>query len=112
MVIMYFSILSQNNYHSVIFNSNENPKREKMFIDDLRSLNVAGIIIAPALGNKQNVQMLKNIQIPYVLSSRYIDAESDTYVIADDITAGYLATKHLLDRNTHLLKKGLLLTAA
>jgi len=90
--------LSVNNYHSIIFNSDENPEKEKIFIDDLRSLNVAGIIIAPALGNKQNVQMLKNINLPYVLSSRYIDEKTDTYVIADDVTAGYLATKHLLDR--------------
>ena len=91
-------VLSHNNYHSVIFNSNEDPKRERMFINDLRALNVAGIIIAPALGNKQNVQMLKNIHTPYVLSSRYIDEKTDTYVIADDVHAGYLATKHLLDR--------------
>jgi DNA-binding LacI/PurR family transcriptional regulator len=90
--------LSVNNYHSVIFNSDENPEKEKIFIDDLRSLNVAGIIIAPALGNKQNVQMLKNINLPYVLSNRYIDGKTDTYVTADDVTAGYLATKHLLDR--------------
>ncbi|MDD5017796.1 MAG: LacI family DNA-binding transcriptional regulator [Eubacteriales bacterium] len=91
-------VLSLNNYHSIIFNSNEDPKRERMFINDLRSLNVAGIIMAPALGNKQNVEMLKGIHIPYVLFSRYIDEITDTYVIADDISAGYLATKYLLEK--------------
>ena len=90
-------VLSTNGYHSVIFNTNEDPKRERMFINDLRSLNVAGIIITPALGNKKNVDMLKGIHIPYILSSRFINSETDPYVVADDVSAGYIATKHLLE---------------
>ncbi len=87
---------SSNNYHTVIFNSNENPEKERMFIDDLRSLSVAGILISPALGNKENVSILQNIHIPFVLFSRYINKDTDAYVIADDINAGFLATEHLL----------------
>jgi DNA-binding LacI/PurR family transcriptional regulator len=81
----------------VIFNSNEDPAREKMFINDLSSLSVAGIIISPALGNEENVNMIRSLNIPFVLCSRYIDKENDIYVAADDAMAGYLATRHLLD---------------
>ncbi len=89
-------VASHSNRHIVIFNSNEDPAREKMFINDLRSLNVAGIIISPALGNKENVDMIRSMSIPCVLCSRYIDRESDIYVTADDVMAGYFATRHLL----------------
>ena len=89
-------ISSNSNRHIVIFNSNEDPKREKMFINDLRSLNVSGIIISPALGNKENVHMIRSLGIPYVLCSRYINKDDDLYVIADDVKVGYLASNHLL----------------
>jgi DNA-binding LacI/PurR family transcriptional regulator len=91
-------VLSVNNYQTLIFNSDEKPEKEKVFINSLRSLNVAGVIICPALGNRPSVEILKEYNIPYVLSSRFIDESTDIYVVADDVHTGYIATSYLLEK--------------
>lgn len=89
--------LSLKGYHTLIFNNNEEPEKELKFIGELRSISVAGVIITPALGNDRGVRLLKKHNIPFVLAHRYIDKESDNYVIADDVKAGYIATKYLIE---------------
>ena len=84
------------NYHTIIFNSDENPEKEIKFIKELISINVAGVIISPARGNTGGIKMLKQYNIPYVLCNRYINKKSDYYVIADDYKAGFIATEYLL----------------
>lgn len=93
-------ILSARGYHTLIFNNNEDPEKELQLIKELRSINVAGVIITPALGNNESVKLLKKFKIPYVLAHRYIDKRKDNYVIADDTEAGYIATRYLLE-NRH-----------
>ena len=84
------------NYHTIIFNNDENPEKEVNFIKELISLNVAGIIISPARGNIESIKILKQYEIPYVLCNRYINKKRDYYVIADDFKAGFIATEYLL----------------
>ena len=90
--------LSLQGYHTIIFSNDEDPEKEIRFISELRSIKVAGIIITPALGNTETVDMLKKFNIPYVLAHRYLNKENDNYIIADDIQAGYIATKYLLSK--------------
>lgn len=93
-------VLSMHGYHTLIFNNNENPEKEILFIKELRSINVAGVIITPALGNSESILLLNEFHIPNVLAHRYINKNEDNYVIADDIQAGYIATKYLIE-NRH-----------
>ena len=76
--------LSLQGYHTIIFSNDEDPEKEIRFISELRSIKVAGIIITPALGNTETVDMLKKFNIPYVLAHRYLNKENDNYIIADD----------------------------
>ena len=88
--------ISSRNFHTIIFNNNEDVDKELGFIGELRSINVAGIIITPALNNEKSVAILRKYNIPFVLANRYINREEDSYVIVDDIKAAYLATDYLL----------------
>jgi len=90
-------VLSVQGYHTLIFNNNEDPEKEMLFLQELRSINVAGVIITPALGNQKSTELLKKFQIPYVLANRYIDRNKDNYVIVNDLQAGYMATRYLLE---------------
>lgn len=85
-------------YQTLIFNNNEDVKKELFFIKELRSINVAGVILTPALGNQDSVEILKKFKIPYVLANRYLDRNRDNYVIVNDFQAGYIGTKHLLGK--------------
>ena len=87
--------LTTEGYHTLIFNTNEEPKKEIDLIMELRSLHVAGVILTPAAGNKESSALLKKFGIPFVLANRYLDKNTDNYVIADSEKASYLAIDYL-----------------
>lgn len=82
-------------YHCIIMNNNENIEKEMEIVRMLRSLNVAGVLIAPAKGNKEGCNYLKDAGIPYVLINRYLGRDQDAYVVIDDEYATYNATEYL-----------------
>lgn len=87
--------LSVQGYYCIVMNSHEDVDKEIKLVDELRGLNVAGVIIAPAAGNKKSREILRSNGIPYVLVTRYINKNEDTYVVLDDFQAAYMTTKHL-----------------
>ena len=93
------SVLSKYGYYTIIFNNNEDPDIEHALVKDLLSINVAGVIITPALGNNKSTKLLNANGVPYVLVSRYIKRNKDNYVVADDVNAAYLATRHLIQNH-------------
>ena len=96
--------ISSRNFYTIIFNNNEDVDKELGFISELRSLNVAGIIITPALNDEKSVAILRKYHIPFVLANRYINREEDSYVIADDIKAAYLVSDYLIkNRSKNLI---------
>lgn len=90
--------LRSKGYFTLICNTNNSAELEQEFITNLRTINVAGVIITPAHGDKQGLKILRQVGIPYVISSSFVTDDGDNYVIADDYRAGYLATEHLLSR--------------
>ena len=91
--------LTTEGYHTLIFNSNEKPETEMELVKELRSLNVAGVILTPAAGNGESSKLLQEYGIPYVLANRYIDKHTDNYVVVNDEKASYLATDYLSKYN-------------
>lgn len=87
--------LFNSGYCCVMMNNHENVEDELKMIEELRSLNVAGVLLSPAAGNKKSCELLKKYEIPYVLIQRYIQEDEDTYVIVDDYKAAYIATEYL-----------------
>lgn len=87
--------LSVHGYHCVVMNSHEDVDKEIQLVDELRGLNVAGVILTPAAGNRSSCELLKKYDMPYVLVNRYIEKEKDTYVVLDDYQAAYMTAKHL-----------------
>ncbi len=91
--------LSSKGYYTVIMNSQEDAKKELKLVKELRGLNVAGVLLTPAAGNKKSCEFLRQFNIPYVLVNRYIQENEDTYVVIDDKKAAFLATRHLCSFN-------------
>ena len=88
-------IFTKAGYFTIIMNSHEDVKQELRLVNQLISLNVAGVLLSPASGNKESRELLKRYDVPYVLFDRYLEKENDTYVVLDDFRAAYIATKYL-----------------
>lgn len=94
----YEETLNAAGYHTMIFSSMEQAEKEAGLINQISSMNIAGIIIDPAQNSDPEQKALKQTGIPYVFSSRYLDPINDYYVSADNEKVGYIATKYLLER--------------
>ena len=97
-IASYESTLEAAGYQTMTFSSMESGVRETRFIHMIASMNMAGIIIDPAQDSDPTQKALKQAGIPFVFSNRFLDAEHDCYVAADNEKAAYLATRHLLQR--------------
>ena len=93
------SVMRENGYQTIISNTNEDPETETKAVQDLLALNIAGALITPAKGDSKSVQILESNGVPTVLIQRYLQADSHNYVVVDDVKAGYLATKHLIEHH-------------
>jgi len=94
----YERVFEAAGYQTMTFSSMERGEREQQFIRQIAAMNMAGIVIDPAQDSDPEKTALKQAGIPYVFSNRFLDAASDYYVAADNEMAGYLATRHLLER--------------
>ena len=92
-------ILRAADYHVLTFNNFENVEDEIEIVRTLCSFNVAGVLLTPARGNSESVRILRQNDVPYVLTSRYAAEGEDNYVIIDNVQTGYLAAKHMLKRH-------------
>lgn len=86
--------------YNVIFGSaDENPEKFKDLIQVFVSRQVDGLILASPEGSEEQLQYLKEKNIPFVLIDRYFPALSslDT-VIIDNYRASYDAVEHFAER--------------
>ncbi|WP_141504813.1 LacI family DNA-binding transcriptional regulator [Paenibacillus luteus] len=84
-------------YTTFILNSYEDQEVEKNAIFSALSKNVDGIIICPAQGSDNNMEILQRLGIPFVLLGRHLENDTMDYVVSNDEEGGYLATQHLVE---------------
>lgn len=83
-------------YNVFIINTNEDEIHERNAIIASISKRVDGIIICPTQTNKENIEIIKKANIPYILlGRRYTDGDFN-YVICDDEKGGGIAVNYLL----------------
>jgi LacI family transcriptional regulator len=85
-------------YSLVVFNTDDDPKREERGIHTLISNQVDGLIIASAQPPRNNGawEPVNKSGLPFVLVDRFF--ASFPFVGADDDLIGYVATQHLLQQ--------------
>lgn len=91
-------MLKKYNYLLITFNNYENVEDEMRFMAEMCGLNVAGVLISPAMGNGKSTDLLRRHNIPFVYMNRTPENTTDSYVVANDEYAAYLATSHLISR--------------
>ena len=90
-------IAYQHQLNVFLCNTDENPAKEKMYLDLMQDQNVAGIILSPTRKLTETFSHTERFNIPTVTIDRRIpDANIDSILI-DNVEAAYNLTNHLFD---------------
>jgi DNA-binding LacI/PurR family transcriptional regulator len=90
-----------NQYTLLLCNSDEDPDKESLYIDIMRSESVAGVIISPVAETDNYSRVLLQSGVPVVaMDRRMLDLEVDT-VIVRNVEGAYQAVSHLLKLGHH-----------
>lgn len=95
------SIADKNDLNVLLFNTDENLKKEERALQFLKEHRIRGLIITPVTGqdsyNKEYIESFKRMRIPIVLVDRNIINSNFDGVYYDDTQAIFDATSLLLD---------------
>jgi len=83
-------------YSVLMCNTDENPEKEKLYLNILHDENVAGVIFSPT----QQFSMAASdfhSRIPFVIIDRSIDLPGADMVLLDNVSAAYELTSHLIE---------------
>ncbi|MCC5907450.1 MAG: LacI family DNA-binding transcriptional regulator [Balneolaceae bacterium] len=86
----------QKNYAVILCNSDENPAKEKFYLDVLRSESVDGVILPPIHQYGKVIEGLIESGIPIVCVDRKLTRESIDTVVVDNVKGGHIAVSHLI----------------
>lgn len=86
-----------NNYAVILCNSDENPEKEKFYLEVLKSESVDGIILPPIRQNGEVIKELIESGIPLICFDRKLPSQSVDTVVIDNEKGGYMATSHLTE---------------
>ncbi|MEI5582911.1 MULTISPECIES: LacI family DNA-binding transcriptional regulator [unclassified Agromyces] len=78
-------------------NSDDNPDRERSYLDLFEQQRVHGVLISPLGDDLPRLATLRTRGVPVVLVDREADDRSFSSVAVDDVVGGALAVRHLVE---------------
>lgn len=84
-------------YTVMLFDTGDDPDKEKWVIDIAKSQGVDGIILGSTYIDDETVHVLKNIGMKYVMLNRVASSSDAPYVRVDDTKGMSLAVNHLAE---------------
>jgi LacI family transcriptional regulator len=87
--------LRENGYQMIIFNTDEDPERERKAVRTAIGRRVDGLILCPSAEPREAVALLERHGVPLIFSGRLDNAGRHDVVLWDDRMGGYLAAEHL-----------------
>lgn len=85
-------------YSIILCNANENYVREEKAMKLLVQKRVDGILVTPVEKKTRDIFYLQEMKVPFVLVARHLKIPDLSYVVADDVLGGFLATEHLIKK--------------
>lgn len=89
--------LNENGFSTIICNADDDPAKEKKYIETLLARQVDGLIVFPTSGNAQLYKSLVDSNFPIVFVDRYVNGLSVDTVMLDNEKAAQLAVRHLVE---------------
>ena len=91
------SRLRSREYSLILASSEDDPKLEGREIDQMLARRVDVLILASTESNAEALKKIQDHGTPYILLDRKIAGTGTHFVGIDDVTAGVLATTHLIE---------------
>lgn len=89
-------IAQQHGYSVILCNSDEDPEKERQYVDVLCAEHVAGAIVVPASERSRSFQRLREHNIPIVAVDRRLEGRVADAVLVDNLRGAHDAVAHLL----------------
>lgn len=93
-------IANENNISVVIFNTDNDDKRQHEYVKKLLESGVNGVILVPAITDKfmpETYTLLKEKNIPFVFCNRNVESMPEIpFVSSNNFYGAYIGTKHLI----------------
>ena len=87
---------AEHGYSVVLCNADEDPDKERSYIELVRAEQMSGCIITPAHEERSDISLLTRASIPIVATDRVIAGEDLDQVMLDNREAAAHATRHLV----------------
>lgn len=84
-------------YAVILCNSDENPSKERFYLEVLKSESVDGIILPPVLQFGDEIDNIINNGIPIVCFDRKLGNKKVDTVVIDNELGAFIATSHLIE---------------
>ncbi|WP_188456253.1 LacI family DNA-binding transcriptional regulator [Virgibacillus oceani] len=91
------NVCNENGFSTIICNADDNPEKEKKYIETLLAKQVDGLIVVPISGNSDTYEKLLNQDFPIVFLDRLVDGLNTDTVLLNNGKASELAVNHLLE---------------
>jgi LacI family transcriptional regulator, kdg operon repressor len=86
------------NYHTIICNADDDPEKEKNYIEMLRAKQVDGLIIFPTGDNRDLYEKMLKDRYPVIFLDRKVEGISIPSILLDNEKASNLAVEHFLQK--------------
>lgn len=98
-------VLSKAGYNVIICQSQESVEKERQIIENLKQLNVDGVIISISKETKRihELNSLNDQKTPVVLFDRSLQLETINSVVINNFNGAYQATSHLIEQGCRKL---------
>ncbi len=88
---------NEKGYSVMLCNNDENPEKEKMYLNLMRDENVAGIILSPTSQILKNFKEISDLNIPTVVIDRRVNNHEVDNVLIDNVQSAYNIVNHLAE---------------
>jgi LacI family transcriptional regulator len=89
-------VAQRSGYSVILCNSDENPEKERHYIEVLCAEQVAGAIVVPTRERQDAMQLFRDHQIPVVAVDRRVRARDIDAVLVDNVRGAREAIAHLI----------------
>jgi len=87
-------------YSVLMCNTDENPEKEKMYLNILHDESVAGVIFSPTHQFSSSTESFQS-KIPFVIIDRKVKTDKVDMVLLDNVSAAYKLACHLIENGYH-----------
>ncbi|PSL31662.1 LacI family transcriptional regulator [Planomicrobium soli] len=91
-------VCEKNGFHLFVCNADDQPEKERLYINMLLAKQVDGLIIFPTNGNLEYYKQLKREEFPIVFVDRIIGEPIYPMLLLDNVSASKMAVEKLVEK--------------